>query len=300
MDVNLRANGCTKATCRKCSQQFELLPTQLVHPNCVPSLCPLCRGGAKPCARCGQMFVRRGVGHPTKFCSPECRDLHRSDYYERHAEEARAPKYEKTCEDCGVGFTTAHAKAIRCSQCRMQMRLTGKTERTCERCGERFRATKARQCQACRKYADQQRNHQASALRWKKQQRQVSICRTAAVGGIAERMFDIACLSRGWVLLEPVSDGNPGFDRVIVRGTEFTRVQVKGLSGHRFSDGKQWELGGGFERLNLESFDELAVVDVDSGFMWLIPKSQIQRKFHPTDYAEYETHALGLTLNTSQ
>lgn len=109
-------------------------------------------------------------------------------------------------------------------------------------------------------------------------------------------MFDIACLARGWVLLGPISDCNPGFDRTIVRGTEFVRVQVKGLRGRRFGNGEQWELGGGFERLNFNGFDELAIVDVDSGFMWLVPKAIVKRKFHPTDYAEYETHALLLDL----
>jgi hypothetical protein len=294
-DGNQPKNGCS-STCRKCGDEFALLPTQMVADNCRPALCPFCKRGGKRCHHCSQPFIRKGPGHPTKFCSTLCRDRYQAEWHERHADDTRKPKVVRQCQDCGNDFETVQQAAKRCKECRFELRVTGKTLRTCDGCGDKFRAAKARQCKACRQQADRLRATRASALRYKSQQTAVDISPTAAVGAIAERMFDIACLSRGWVLLTPVSDCNPGFDRTILRGNQFIRVQVKGLRGRRFGDGEQWELGGGWERLNMNAFDELAIVDVDTGFMWLLPKAIARRKFHPTDYAEHETHILGDVL----
>lgn len=283
-------NECRESVCRKCGNAFSLLPTQSVHPNCIPATCGMCRSGCKPCRNCGKAFKRSGPGQPALFCSHECRRIYQFEYAERKAKETVIQTYEKTCDDCGEQFSTTRAITKRCKQCRAQRLIDGKSQRTCQQCKQQFRASRAKLCKACRVHADRQRAQRASAKRYREQEQSVSISKTAAVGSIAERLFDIACLRRGWVLLSPVSECNPGFDRTIVRGTEFIRVQVKGLSGTRFGDGDKWQLGGGFERLNINAFDELAIVDVDTGFMWLIPKAAVRRSFFPTDYIEYETH----------
>jgi hypothetical protein len=107
-------------------------------------------------------------------------------------------------------------------------------------------------------------------------------------------MFDICCLARGWPLTAPVAECNPGFDRIILREGALVRVQIKGITGSRFCDGEMWTLGGSFNRLNTAGFDEMAIVDVDSATMWLIPVSEVMHKFHPCQYLNFETHILSL------
>lgn len=220
------------------------------------------------------------------FCTNECRNQW---YAARKVHDPSAPQ---TCEECGCTFN-GRKRRFCCAQCRDRMQER-KDRRQCDRCGEWFSAKRATKCRACRQYIDRQRSHRAAALRYKSQEAGgLNLCPTAVVGALAEKMFEIMCIRKAWLVCKPDADCNPGFDRIIVRDGQYERVQVKGVSGSRFEDGQDWQFGGGIARLNMNAIDTVAIVDVDSGFMWLVPKAEIARNFYPTNYQVYEHHCLG-------
>jgi hypothetical protein len=293
MQGSLDKSVCSDAaTCTRCGDEFALTPQQMVHPNCVPSRCEKCRSAStlqKTCRHCGEGFVRKGVGHPTAFCSTVCRDAFQSGYTERLAKTLQKPTFQHKCE-CGKDFESHRANAQWCPECVLDRRSSGKSKRKCERCGDDFRASKTKLCKACRTTDDRRRASQSSRERYKSMERTLTTNHSMSVGTIAERMFDMAGVRNGWIVMRPETECNPGFDRVVYRNNQFVRVQVKGLSGSRFGDGTRWELGGGWDRLMVNAIDEIAIVDVETGFMWLVPIGEARQTFHPSDYARYEMH----------
>jgi len=88
------------------------------------------------CLRCGiEVIVRVKAGTPQKFCSNECQVLHRK--------ETRAAFIEKTCEVCGVKYSTQNHNQKYCSlDCHgvntAQRHKSNRPMFHCKKCGKPF------------------------------------------------------------------------------------------------------------------------------------------------------------------
>lgn len=235
-----------------------------------------------PCKGCGQLFVNL---QGRKFCTTPCREaFYRAEV--NAIRETLEPIKAQVCIGCGCEFTGRKRKY--CSRECNADALRKKDAKSCVTCGVSFVSPKADRCRDCRIIYERQRQHQAAIRRRRESGvNPQAFCDTQMVGAKGEMIFDLLCCCMKWISCKPMVEQNPGFDRVLIRNGTMTRVQVKALTASRFEDGDGWELGGGYSRLDFSRFDELAVVDVETADVWIIPASLVGRKVYVADHERF-------------
>jgi hypothetical protein len=294
--------------CERCDCMFTFQVKQGTDEGSFRRVCDDCRSNRKnrECRWCKTAFVKRpGNGALNKFCC----EAHRDAYYAHQLESAekarekRQAERSRRCNRCAENFNPKHKNQIYCDDCAPIIR-TGGRKIACQDCGGEFlsKASKVKRCPQCRAKAEQERRARVLSQRMGRVS-SLEVCSSQKTGTTGELIFDVLCARNGWQAAKSIFDTQPGWDRVIVRSAGiFERVQVKSISSGA-KPSSSWTIFRGDRPLTIAACDVVAVVDIDTADVWMLPTADAirineltgsVRSFNPSDWDDIRYSALGI------
>lgn len=275
--------------CKKCGEQFTATkqPGEELHEMCWPQTCMSCkRGGIRSCTMCAKQYVKTlGISY-SRYCSEECR---LRAHLLRGESKRILPR--KTCRVCGRVTKTNDL----CTTCAIEQKRAAKVP--CEKCGElmRPRSMRHKYCRECAVLVERER---VARYKRRKAERHTSAGSERAMRGqCGEFIFDLYCSSHGLPCARSIYETQPGWDRLIFLDNAWHRVQIKAFCASRQRQGK-YDYSptcyiSGLPRA-FGGCDMLAIVDVETTGVWLIPVSQMMtaRTLALSDYEEFYSDAI--------